>query len=79
MNSACSILKKQVSAREDAMKKLENKFAEEEKKAKRFKETSTQNVDELKALLPGAKKKLQSATEKRKALVNDIVKIVESV
>ena len=71
------VAQKQVNAREEAMKKLEKKFAEEEKKAKRFKETSTQNVDELKALLPGAKKKLQDATEKRKSLVNSILELIE--
>ena len=71
------IARKQVAARQEALEKLEKKFAEEEKKAKRFNETSKDNIDELKALLPGAKEKLSAATKSRKALVEKILSLVK--
>jgi len=70
------IAKKQVAARKDALAKLEKKFVDEAKKAKRFKETSSQNVDELKALIPGAKEKLIKATKERKSIVSDILTLI---
>ena len=71
------IAEKQVAAREEALEKLEKKFANEAKKAKRFTETSKDNIDELKALLPSAKEKLKIATKSRKKLVEDILSLIK--
>ena len=59
------------------MEKLEKKFANEAKKAKRFNETSKDNIDELKALLQSAKEKLKTATKSRKKLVEDILSLIK--
>ena len=69
--------KKQIAAREEALLKLEKKFENEAKKAKRFNETSKDNIDELKALLPNAKQKLATATKARKKLVEEILSLIK--
>ena len=48
------------SSQERSARQVGKKVSRGRKKAKRFNETSKDNIDELKALLPGAKEKLSA-------------------
>eukprot|EP00946_MAST-07B_sp_MAST-7B-sp1_P004359 g4359.t1 len=70
---------KQIKAREDSLKRLEQDIEESRQKEKRFQETSTNNVDELKDLKKDAQKKLVGARNERKKLTGDIGQKCEQV